>query len=59
MSKDFSNVRVDLYCEDDKIYFGELTFTTGNGIGVFDPMKFDYELGKNFDIEELKKEVKK
>lgn len=53
LSKDFEHVRVDLYCENDKIYFGELTFTTGAGLGKFDPMSFDYELGEKFDISKL------
>ena len=55
LSKGFAHVRVDLYCEEGKIYFGELTFTTANGMGNFDPFEFDYELGKDFDIEQLKK----
>jgi hypothetical protein len=31
LSKDFPYVRVDFYLIDENIYFGELTFTPGNG----------------------------
>ena len=54
LSEDFAFVRVDLYCENKKIYFGELTFTPGNGVGKFIPDSFDFEMGKLFDIKKLK-----
>ncbi len=54
LSEDFTHVRVDLYNENDRIYFGELTFTTGSGYGKFEPESFDTELGKYFDLEKLK-----
>ena len=38
-------VRVDFYEVEGKIYFGEMTFTSGSGYGSFDPPEFDYELG--------------
>ncbi len=50
LSKDFSHVRVDLYNENGRIYFGELTFTTAAGFGKFDPDSFDYTLGKLWDL---------
>ena len=50
LSKDFDHVRVDLYNECGKIYFGELTFTTGAGFGWFNPDSFDLKLGKNWNI---------
>ena len=56
LSKDFPHVRVDLYCENNRIYFGELTFTTCSGFGRFKPKKFDYELGKYFNIKQLENE---
>ncbi len=31
LSEDFAHVRVDFYCVDDQIYFGELTFFDGGG----------------------------
>lgn len=53
LSKDFAHVRVDLYSENNKIYFGELTFTTCSGFGKFKPIEFDYILGEKFDISNL------
>lgn len=56
LSKDFEHVRVDLYNENGKIYFGELTFTTGAGYGKFEPNnEFDRILGEKFNIEKLEK----
>ena len=45
LSEAFPHVRIDLYSLDDKIYFGEMTFYSGNGMEVFTPQKRDYELG--------------
>ena len=50
LSKGFSYVRVDLYNCNNQIYFGELTFTPGDGRGVFNPVWFDYFLGEPLDI---------
>ncbi len=46
LSKDFSLVRVDFYNINNKIYFGEMTFTSMSGIGKFEPEIEDYNLGK-------------
>lgn len=46
LSSEFEFVRVDLYYVDDRIYFGELTFTPGNGFMTFEPRSFDLELGR-------------
>lgn len=54
LSKDFPHVRVDLYYENDTIYFGELTFFHFSGMTPFHPKKFDYEFGKYFDITNIK-----
>ena len=35
LSKDFPQVRVDLYNLDGQIYFGELTFTSAGGVMDF------------------------
>lgn len=43
---DFDYVRVDLYAPDNKVYFGELTFTPGAGVLPFTPDNIDYEWGK-------------
>jgi len=50
LSKGFSYVRVDLYCASGRVYFGELTFTPGNGFEVFDPVRSDYYFGLPLDV---------
>lgn len=47
LSSDFPFVRVDLYCVDNKVYFGELTFYPWSGYVQFNPDDFDFELGEN------------
>jgi hypothetical protein len=54
LSEDFPFVRVDLYNVNGKIIFGELTFYPWSGYVQFNPDKFDFTLGKEFDIEKLK-----
>ena len=46
LSEGFPFVRVDLYNNGGKIYFGELTFYPWSGYVQFEPDSFDYELGK-------------
>ncbi len=46
LAKDFDYVRVDLYAPDNRVYFGELTFTPGAGVLPFTPDYIDYEWGK-------------
>lgn len=41
LSSDFKYVRVDLYYVDDKIYFGELTFTPAAGFSKFNDEKYN------------------
>ena len=45
LSKPFIHVRVDFYIVDNKVYFGELTFTNGAGFDVVRPKEFDIKLG--------------
>ncbi len=45
LSEDFPFVRVDLYVVEDRIYFGELTFTSGGGMSSFEPAEWDRRLG--------------
>lgn len=54
LCKGFSQVRVDLYEVDGKIYFGEMTFTSGNGLDKFKPYSFDEEFGKAYILPEKK-----
>ena len=51
LSKDFPLVRVDLYCEFNKILFGELTFLHFGGVTPFDPPEYDRKFGDLFPIE--------
>ena len=55
LSKPFPFVRVDLYYENDTIYFGELTFYHYSGMTPFIPKKFDYIFGEYFDISNIDK----
>lgn len=53
LSAPFPHCRVDLYNINGRVYFGELTFTTGGGCCKFVPDSFDFELGKKFDVSEF------
>ncbi|CAG9231756.1 conserved hypothetical protein [Paraburkholderia sabiae] len=46
LAADFDYVRVDLYAYDNRVYFGELTFTPGAGVLPFTPDRIDYEWGE-------------
>lgn len=46
LSSTFEFVRVDLYSCKDKIYFGELTFTPGDGMDKFIPYAWDEKFGQ-------------
>jgi hypothetical protein len=46
LCSNFIFVRVDLYCTDSKIYFGELTFTPQSGIGRWIPDSYDLVYGE-------------
>lgn len=49
LSQEFPHVRVDLYYENDKIYFGELTFFHMAGLTPFSRIETDYMLGRYFE----------
>ncbi|MBQ6002972.1 MAG: hypothetical protein IJL18_08985, partial [Synergistaceae bacterium] len=38
-------VRVDFYLIGEKIYFEEMTFSSGNGFSLMTPDEWDYKLG--------------
>lgn len=57
LSEDFPHVRVDMYDEGGRIYFGELTFYHFGGIVPFEPDEWDYEFGKYFDIGRIPKDI--
>ena len=50
LSKNFPFVRVDLYSVNNKIYFGELTFTPASGLTSFNPPEVDHQLGELIDL---------
>jgi hypothetical protein len=53
LAKPFPVCRVDFYEDINKnIYFGELTFTPGNGMDIFEPFEWDYKLGEDLILPE-------
>ena len=46
LSKDFKHARVDFFIEDNRIYFGEITFTSGSGFDKFSSREFDEKMGR-------------
>ena len=53
LAKPFPLVRVDLYEVNNKVFFGEMTFTPGGGKDIFTPEYF-LELGKSLDLSAVK-----
>lgn len=52
LSEGFNYVRIDLYEYENKIYFGEITFTPNAGYGKFFPEKWDYFYGEKINVKE-------
>lgn len=50
LSSDFDYCRVDFYLVEDKIYFGEITFTPCSGLDKYEPIEWDYKLGEMWEI---------
>ena len=50
LSSRFQFVRVDLYLVNNKIYFGELTFSPGVGLLIFKPEEINEIIGDYIDI---------
>lgn len=50
LSNEFPFVRVDLYYVDNKIYFGELTFTPKGGMVKFKSEEYDIKFGSLINI---------
>lgn len=48
LGKAFPHARIDLYNQEGKIYFGEITFFDGSGYMKFDPDEFDFIMGNKF-----------
>ncbi len=56
LAEDFKLVRVDLNEIEDKIYFGEMTFTPCSGHMTYDPPEYDRILGDMLDLKITGKE---
>ena len=52
LAKDIPFVRVDWYVDNEKIYFGELTFYTWAGFCPFEPKEWDLKLGEWINLPE-------
>lgn len=50
LANGFPYVRVDFNDVDNKLYFGELTFTPANGTEAFYPIEQDLEIAKMIDL---------
>lgn len=50
LSEGIPFVRVDLYEEDENVFFGEMTFYPGSGFEEFTPEEWDYSLGDWIDL---------
>lgn len=50
LSKDIKFIRVDFYEINNKIYFGELTFSPCSGYMPFEPEEYNYILGEMIDL---------
>lgn len=56
LSNGFHHVRIDMYYVENKIYFGEMTFYTQNGMAKFSDYNWDHKLGKLINIKKIKQE---
>ena len=56
LSKIFTFVRVDFYYANNKVVFGELTFTDGAGSDPWYPTSFDIEIGSKIELKEVLKQ---
>ena len=53
LSRPFKHIRADFYVVGDKIYFGELTFFHVDGLEVYTPESFEYEMGALLDLSDM------
>ena len=51
LSKGMKQVRIDLYELNGKIYFGEYTFFHGGGFQLFQPEKWERQLGDWIELD--------
>lgn len=55
LSEPFPHVRVDLYEEEGRVFFGEMTFYHFGGFVRFEPDEWDYTFGEYFDISKIRR----
>ena len=55
ISKPFPHARVDMYSVENTILFGEITFFDGSGYMTYEPDEFDYILGREFILPEMRR----
>jgi hypothetical protein len=53
LARDFDFMRVDLFSDRGKVYFGELTPYPSAGLSPFSPREFDVELGSHWTLPRL------
>ncbi len=53
LSIGYPHIRVDLYCVNGTVYFGELTYTSDNGFTQWKPQSLDFEYGKLMNIHDI------
>lgn len=53
LSANIPQIRVDLYCSGNDVYFGELTLYDGSGFDEISPLKWDEQLGDYIDLNEV------
>lgn len=58
LSKNISFVRIDFYENDNKVYFGEITFFPKSGYEEFVPEEYDKILGDMLELPKEKREEK-
>jgi len=50
LASQFNYCRIDLYSVNNKVYFGEITFSPGAGFSKFHPLSVDMEWGELIDL---------
>jgi len=54
LSKPFAHCRVDFYCINDKVYFGEITFYHMGGTNNIQPPEWELRMGSWIDVTKIK-----
>ena len=55
LSKHITQVRIDFYVVNGKVYFGEMTFFHWAGLVPFEPVEWDYKLGEMIKLPNKKR----